>query len=240
MAKRNYSILLVDQDQDNAKFLAKLLKENGHSVLIARDAQHAVSILEYRGFDALMVDLNLSHVGDMDLISWASCICPKPRIVAIGNISLNVEASVLERGANFVLNKPVDPEKLLKFLDQSKSRSSFSGRVEGVDIIEYVQFVLLGGGRTLLEITSSIGTQGRLYIMNGHVIHAECGVLQGEAALYRSLGFREGSFSHLPWSEPEQPTIRKPGEFILMEAVRKRDDAWGDGDGWSGDDVDDV
>ncbi len=47
MAKRNCSILVIDYDQDNAKFLAKVLKENGHSVLVARDAGHAVSILEY-------------------------------------------------------------------------------------------------------------------------------------------------------------------------------------------------
>jgi two-component system chemotaxis response regulator CheB len=240
MAKRNYSILLIDHSQDDAKFLAKILKENGHSVLVARDAQHAVSILEYRGFDALVVDLNVSHIGDMDLISWASCICPKPRIVATGDASVNVEQLAIERGANLFLHRPVDPEKLMRFLAQSKSRSSFSGKVEGVDIIEYVQFVLLGGSKTILEITSSIGTQGRLYIMNGHVIHAECGVLQGEPALYRCLGFREGSFSHLPWAEPEQPTIRKPGEFILMEAVRKRDDAWGDSDAQSDNSLDDF
>ncbi len=46
MAKRNCSILVIDYDQDDAKFLAKVLKENGHSVLVARDAGHAVSILD--------------------------------------------------------------------------------------------------------------------------------------------------------------------------------------------------
>ncbi len=176
----------------------------------------------------MVVDLSVSYVEDLDLISWASRICPRPRIVAIGNVSVNLEPSIIERGANLFLHKPLDTDKLLTFIAQSRTRSSFKGKVEGVDIIEYVQFVLLGGGRTILEITSSVGTQCKLFILNGHVVHAECGVLQGEPALYRCLGFREGTFSHLPWAEPEQSTIRKPGEFILMEAVRKRDDAWGD------------
>ncbi|MBI5248894.1 MAG: DUF4388 domain-containing protein [Desulfomonile tiedjei] len=228
MARSHCSILLIDLNQDDAKFLARVLKQSGHSVLVARDAGHAKSILEYRGFDALIVDLAVPQADELDLISWASCICPKPRIVATGTNMVNIEQSIIDRGANLFLHKPVDTDKLLIFLAQSRSRSSFTGRVEAVDIIEYVQFVLLGGAKTILEITSSVGTQGRLFVSDGRVVHAECGILQGEPALYRCLGFREGTFSHLPWSEPEQPTIRKPGEFILMEAVRKRDDAWGD------------
>jgi CheY-like chemotaxis protein len=226
MVKKNCSILLVDPDQDDAKSLAKALKEGGHSVLVAKDAMHALSILEHRGFDALIVDLAVAHVQDLDLISWANCICPKPRVVAIAAASVNVEQPILDRGASLLLHKPVDTEKLLKFLAQAQTRSSFSGNVEGVDIIEYVQFVLLGGGRTILQITSSVGTAGRLFISAGRVVHAVCGVLQGEQALYRCLGFREGTFSHLPWSEPEELTIKKAGEFILMEAIRKRDEAW--------------
>lgn len=228
MPKRNCSILLIDLNQNDAKLMAGTLKENGHSVLVARDGGHAMSILDYRSFDALIVDLGGMHVEDLDLISWASCICPRPRIVVTGTIAVSSEQSIMDRGADLLLRKPVDIDKLLKFLAQSRTRSSFSGKVEGVDIIEYIQFVLLGGGKTILEITSSVGTKGRLFVSDSRVVHAECGVLQGEQALYRCLGFREGTFSHLPWSDPEQLTIKKPGEFILMEAVRKRDDAWGE------------
>ncbi len=68
-----------------------------------------------------------------------------------------------------------------------------------------------------------------MFLSDGLVVHAECGILQGEQALYRCLRFKEGTFKHLPWEEPEQVTINKPGEFLLMEAVRKRDEAWGAG-----------
>lgn len=226
MVKTTCSILIVDADHSEAKSLAGILKQNGHSVLVARDAGHAVSILEFRGFDVLIVDLAASHAQDLDLIGWACCICPKPRIVATGYPSFKDEQSVSDRGADLFLCKPVDTNKLTRFLVQSRSRSSFSGKVNDVDIIEYVQFVLLCGDKTILEVTSTMGTTSRLFISEGHVVHAECGVLQGEQALYRCLGWREGSFSHAAWTEPERVTIRKPGEFILVEAVRKRDDAW--------------
>ena len=98
--------------------------------------------------------------------------------------------------------------------------------MEGVDIIEYMQFVLLGGRKMILEVTSTLGTQGRLHVSEGQITHAECGVLKGEQAFYRCVCFREGTFRHLPWEEPGEGTINKPGEFLLMEAVRKRDEAW--------------
>jgi len=223
MQKKICSILLVDSDQSNAALLSKCLKECGHSVLTARDGAHALSILEYRGFEVLIVDAATSRIDGYDLMQLGAC----PRVIAMGSAeSPELERSVIERGASIFLEKPVDFEELRNFLSQGPGRSSFSGMVEGVDIVEYVQFIMLGGRSTILEVTSSLGTKALLYISDGQVLHAVCGILKGEPALYRCLRFMEGTFSHLPWREPEEITIDKPGEFILMEAVRKRDEAW--------------
>lgn len=191
---------------------------------------HALSILEFRAFDALIVDVASSGKESLTLIGWAGTMCPRPRIVAMADPAVaDAEDETLEKGANLFLKKPVDFVRLIKFLEPSPARSSFTGTVEGVDIIEYLQFVLLGGRKTVLEITSSIGTAGRLYLADGTVMHADCGVLQGEQALYRCLCFKDGTFAHLPWTDPGRVTIGKPGDFLLMEAMRKRDEAWGCG-----------
>jgi CheY-like chemotaxis protein len=230
MVNQYCSILVVEPHQNNARLMAQTLKALGHSVLTARDGAHALSILEFRAFDVLIIDVAASRVEEVDLVGWAGHLLPRPRIVAMGQtVSRAVERSLMSRGANLFLHKPVDFDKLREFLSPMRSRSSFSGTVEGVDIVEYVQFIMLGCSNTLLEVTSSLGTQGRIFLSDGMVVHAVCGILKGEQALYRCLRFKEGTFRHLPWEEPEQVTIDKPGEFLLMEAVRKRDEAWGDG-----------
>lgn len=229
MVKKDCSILVVDTDQAGARSLADELKGMGYQVLTARDSAHAALILEFRAFDVLIIDEDSSRVEDADLVGWACCLCPRPRIVVTGRPDQpGAEETILGRGANIYLPKPLNIGTLVEFLARTRTRSSFSGKVEEVDIIEYVQFVILGGQRTILEITSSLGTRGRLFLADGNVVHAVCGVLQGEAALYRCLCFREGTFAHLPWEEPGAKTINRPGEFLLMEAVRKRDEAWGD------------
>ncbi len=229
MVKKDCSILVVDTDQAGARSLVNELKRLGYQVLTARDSAHAALILEFRAFEVLIIDEDSSLVEEMDLVGWASCLCPKPRIVVTGKPGKpGTEEKMLGRGANIFLAKPPDIGKLEEFLARTRTRSSFCGKVEEVDIIEYVQFVILGGQKTVLEITSSLGTQGRLFMADGNVLHAVCGVLEGEAALYRCLCFREGTFAHLPWEEPAAKTINRPGEFLLMEAVRKRDEAWSD------------
>jgi hypothetical protein len=102
---------------------------------------------------------------------------------------------------------------------------SFSGYVEGVDIIEYLQFILLTGRSVIIEVVPANGLRGRIFVRNGNVIHATSSGLQGEHALYQCLTCQSGSFSNFPWREPGTITINKPGEFVLMEAARRRDEA---------------
>jgi CheY-like chemotaxis protein len=229
MTKQSSSILLVDTDPANAQLVAAFLKAQGHTVLAAKDGAHALSIMQFRAFDVLIIDMQHSVVGEIDVIKWATSVCPKPRIVAMGaNSSSGQEKGSLMRGAGIFLKKPLDKDRLTEFLEPTKSRSSFTGTVDEVDIIEYLQFVLLGGRKTILEVTSSVGTRGRLYINDGRVEHAICGILDGEPAFYRCMCFKCGNFSHATWKDPGEKTIDKPYEFLLMEAVRKRDEVWGE------------
>ncbi len=230
MTKQSSSILLVDTDPANAQLVAAFLKAQGHAVLMARDGAHALSIMQFRAFEVLIIDVQHAVVGEIDVIKWAaSSVCPKPRIVAMGsNSASGQENRILSRGAGIFLKKPLDKDKLCEYLAPTKSRSSFSGTVDEVDIIEYLQFILLGGRNTILDMTSSFGTKGRLYINDGKVVHARCGILDGEAAFYRCMCFKQGKFSHAPWKSPESQTINKPYEFLLMEAVHKRDEVWGE------------
>jgi hypothetical protein len=110
---------------------------------------------------------------------------------------------------------------------ESKSaRFMFSGRVECVDILDYIQFVLMDGRRAVMEVKSLNGAQCRLYIDGGQLLHAQSGDLEGEEAFYQCIQYQGGEFSHLPWAEPERISIEQRGTFLLLEAARKRDEAF--------------
>ena len=231
MIKRTRSILVVGKEKSWVENLTKSLISNGHRTLIARNQAHALSILEFRAVDIVVADLLALNGDDRDLISYARSTIPTPQIILIGKADPNIQDYLAGEKITLV-PKPADVGRLIAFMTTfPQRRSSFSGLVEDVDLIEYFQFVVLGSRKTILEVTSLVGTQGKIYLADGLVLHAELGVLKGEQAFYSCLCFKEGTFSHLPWEEPEELTINKPGEFLLMEAVRRRDEAWSDGSG---------
>jgi len=80
---------------------------------------------------------------------------------------------------------------------KKKTEYSYSGMVEGVDILDYIQWILLDGRRTVLEISFPNRTACKVYLKDGEILHATNGELEGEEALYSSMMFPRGKFVHL-------------------------------------------
>ncbi|MGO9572273.1 MAG: DUF4388 domain-containing protein [Desulfomonilaceae bacterium] len=109
--------------------------------------------------------------------------------------------------------------------ERKKKEYSYSGMVEGIDILDYIQWILLDRRSTVLEIGLPNGTSCSVYLKEGEIIHAVNHELEGEEALYTSVMFPSGRFGHETWTEPDRKTIKKPGTQLLLEAARRRDEA---------------
>jgi hypothetical protein len=105
------------------------------------------------------------------------------------------------------------------------NRCSFSGKVEGVDILDYVQWLLMDGKQTVLIVLPHRNVPCRLFLDRGKVVHAVAGEAEGEEAFYRMAQYISGEFVHLPWTEPENITIESEPTSLLFEAARRRDEA---------------
>lgn len=101
----------------------------------------------------------------------------------------------------------------------------FSGKIDDVDILDVVQFLLLIGKTTVLRVVSREGVQSLLYLKEGRLVHAHLGSLRGEAAFFECMNLVSGEFVLDPWCEPTDHTIRELGEFLLVEAARRRDES---------------
>jgi Domain of unknown function (DUF4388) len=112
-----------------------------------------------------------------------------------------------------------------QILQKKRTEYSYSGMVEGIDILDYIQWILLDRRSTVLEISCPNGTSCMVYLKEGQILHAVNDELEGEEALYNSVMFPSGRFVHLTWTEPDRKTIKKPGTQLLIEAARRRDEA---------------
>jgi hypothetical protein len=131
---------------------------------------------------------------------------------------------VESKGTVCYLEKPLDFDLLKRLLTQTPTKDAFCGTIEQIDILDYLQLMMLSGKQAVLEVISCDGRKGELFIEKGEVRHALCGGFEGEEAVYECLAFQSGTFRNHPWRDPGRITVDKPGEFLLIEAARKRDD----------------
>ena len=106
-------ILLVDDDPDARRLLAKSLERRGHLVTCAEEVEEAGAILEFRDYNVLCLDLDLAGLNGLeglDLVADARMRRPGLRIVVeSGNGDLRVHEACRARGAAgvFVKGQPL-------------------------------------------------------------------------------------------------------------------------------------
>ncbi len=225
-------LLLVDDDPDVVWGLGRLLSRSGYVVTTCGDGSEAVHLLGQRSFEAVITDVQMPEVNGLALTEWINQNRPGTRVVVMTAFgSSTVQEIAHRKGVALYLEKPVDPDLLLRVLGARGRSDSFSGVVEDIDLFDYVQLLLVTNRRAQLEVVSSDGLRGKMYIDAGRVRHAECGGVQGEDAFFSCLRFHGGRFASVPWQEPPRETISRKGEYLLMEAARLKDESEREGRG---------
>jgi CheY-like chemotaxis protein len=219
-------VLLVDDDPEVAWAVGKFLTKSGYAVTTCADGAEAIDLLASRDVDCVVTDIKMPNVNGVALVDWLRRNRPSVRVVVMTAFgSPYIRELVMGKGAVLYLEKPVDPQLLVDVISRSDQKATFSGSISDIDIMEYLQLMVLAGKRTVIEICSREGAIGLVFVYDGKIVHSLCGDAQGEEALYRCLTFEGGSFSNLPWEPPEGQTINKPSEFLLIEASRLRDES---------------
>ena len=155
---------------------------------------------------------------------------PRPTIIFLTGFAHQITEDEASRHPEIdrILEKPIEVPRLLEIITEEvrkvSAHAAFSGRVDRIDLLEYLQLLSLNGQQVIQEIVSRDGTSAYIYLDRGEICHAVCGDLEGEEALYKSLTFKGGTFSGLPWTPPKKVTINQPLQFLLIEAARRRDE----------------
>ena len=102
----------------------------------------------------------------------------------------------------------------------------FEGTINGIDSSDLVQLTCMTKKDYLLKMESDRGL-GSVWVRSGQVCHAEFGELQGEDAFNEVVAGREGRFECLPPRGDAPVTIEKPWEYLLIDAMRYRDELAG-------------
>jgi hypothetical protein len=103
------------------------------------------------------------------------------------------------------------------------SQGEVRGDLSQVPLIDLLQVLSMNRRTGILSVATATGS-GEVRISEGEVLDAVYRRLEGEKALYRLLGEREGSFAFLPGGAAAIRRVTVGTSMLVMEAMRQFDE----------------
>ena len=114
------TILVVDDDTAHRTMLRTLLGRWGYKVIEADDGDSAISRVEERPYDLIMMDIRMIRVSGLEALAKIKTINPSiPIIIMTAYSSVETAVEALKKGAYDYLTKPLDFDELKISLERA-------------------------------------------------------------------------------------------------------------------------
>jgi CheY-like chemotaxis protein len=111
-------VLLIEDHEDTARVLAKVLQQIGHEVETCATVATACQKLRNKKFDLLLSDIGLPDGSGIDFIKAAREICQTPAVALTGYGMAEDIERCLQAGFEEHLTKPINIDRLQKALSR--------------------------------------------------------------------------------------------------------------------------
>lgn len=124
-ARRNASLLLVDDDPSLLKLLGMRLSSEGFQVTTASSGEEALKLLRRERIDLVLSDLRMDEMDGMALFAEIQKHQPgMPVIILTAHGSIPDAVAATQQGVFGFLTKPVDRDALYKAIDEALAQSA--------------------------------------------------------------------------------------------------------------------
>ncbi len=220
-------VLVVDDEADMLWMLQRNLNKGMEDVeiLAAESGEEALSILSDKEVQLVISDINMPGMNGLDLLVEINNRYPKTGVIVMTAYPSNTyESQAMLSGSLRFIEKPFDINDMRKIVKETLNpEEGFQGTVDGVDLMDIVQFNGLSRATAALKVTTA-NHEGMIFFKDGEVVHAMCDSESGENALFRILSFHGGSLQNIRGIEPPVMSIRKSLESLLLEAANRTDE----------------
>ena len=116
------NILIVDDDRVVLSSCKRILESEGHTTSLTSSAQEAITILEEKKFDLLLVDVIMPEYDGIYLIGSVRDKLPDlPILVMSGYPTPETISDGMQMGATHFIAKPFTPDELVKAVHRASA-----------------------------------------------------------------------------------------------------------------------
>jgi DNA-binding response OmpR family regulator len=218
--------LLIDPDAEETTVLELRLAEHGFDVTIARNSVEAENELGGE-FDVVISEVDIKPLSGFELLQKMR---KNGQEIPFVFHSKNADGDVVQRGfdlgADDFIAKPASPDlvalKVTRVLagagQKKKKPGGVSGSLTEMALPDVVQILFHGRKSGKLTISAD-GKRGEMIFDASFGEHAQ------EEAFYAMLRLRDGDFELDPNFRPTEQVIQVSPESLLLEGMRRFDEA---------------
>ena len=178
VTKKQYKILVADDELSMREFLDVLLSKEGYRVSLANNGKQAVKLIQNNAYDLVLTDIRLGDITGLDVLKEAKKQDPDTVVIMISAYSTTeIAVAAMNEGAYDFVPKPFDNMELnatiaksleLRTLDHERERRSSElkdhlhfnriiGNSPGMQAI-YKRIEQIGPTKTNVLVTGESGT----------------------------------------------------------------------------------
>lgn len=233
--KNRHRTLLVDPDVEETTVLELRLTEQDFEVRTVRSSSQAARALTDGEYDLVVSELDLGTSDGLALLKdvrGSRAGQHLPWVIYTRRVSREDAQRAFELGVLDFVAKPAQPDvlvaKLKAMLEQraaKKAVSGVSGSLREMGLPDIVQVLSQGRKTGSLRLTAANGEQGEIHFDAGAVVDAAWQSLNGNVAFYELVKLDEGEFAFDPQFRPGERRIQQSTEALLLEGLRRMDEA---------------
>jgi len=232
----SHKILVVDDSDSFRETFAKWLQNTlgpQTEVLTAAEAGTCLKILQSKLVDMVIIDMEMPVLDGAQLLSLINkthsdilkVILSGYPVDELGKADLkaNGAAAILQKtpGTNGLESIRMVIESLLA---DKNDHAGFHTTLKKANLPEVIQMQCISMASCVCLIKGPMET-GRIYILNGEIIHAEYAGFPPDEACYEVLSLKGGKLQIEDYKSPAQRTLQTSWQHLLLEAARRSDES---------------
>ncbi len=256
MNNKTGKILLLEGDRREQEHLRKAFQNEGYDIFYCEAAKTAFNYLREETPDIIISTLFLPDLSGWELFRE---IKKDPKKATLPFILIGKREEVGDKiqayrlGVEEIFYKPIDPKELISAVnsilqkrreqeehipaleegikgEQLSVEEGITGRLKDMELVDIIQVLNMGKKTALIYLTDD-NKEGKVFLMNGEIVHAKSGDRTGEEAIYHLLTWRDGDFHIEPDATSPDLSIETSVENLLLEGMRRIDEEARDSDG---------
>ncbi len=223
MGAERKRVLIVDDEEDLTWSISRHLQRNGNflDVKYVNSGNEAVDFLSREKVDLIVSDIRMPGLDGIGLLKEVNARWPDTKVIimtAYGSDQL--EERIESLGSSFYIEKPFELRYLRKLVFEALEISPEER--QGILVNEHIRDIIAFNCQTRRtnQMTFKNGLhKGTVYLQKGEIVHAECGGLEGEHALYNILDWEKAYYHIAPNQFAKKRTIRRRWQSLLNTSM---------------------